>query len=67
MTTIVRAPLQRSRSDRVVAGVVGGLARYFGIDATLARVAYVILSILSVAFPGIVVYVVLWLVMPEGD
>jgi phage shock protein PspC (stress-responsive transcriptional regulator) len=62
-----RQPLRRARSDRIVAGVVGGLARYVGIDPTLARVIYVVGSIVSAAFPGIFVYVVLWLVVPEGD
>lgn len=57
--------LRRSKSDRMIAGVIGGIARYFGIDSTLARVGYVILSVISVAFPGILVYIVLWLIMPE--
>jgi phage shock protein PspC (stress-responsive transcriptional regulator) len=62
-----RAPLRRSRSDRMVAGGVAGLARYAGIDVTLARVLYVLVSMISAAFPGIIAYVVLWVVMPEGD
>ena len=45
--------------------IAGGLAEYFGIDPTLARVIYIIASIASVAFPGIVVYIILWLVVPE--
>jgi phage shock protein C len=49
----------------MIAGVVGGLARYFGFDPTMARVLYVILSVVSVAFPGILVYIVLWIIMPE--
>jgi phage shock protein C len=57
--------LTRSSSDKMIAGVVGGIARYFGIDSTLARVGYVILSVISVAFPGLLVYVVLWMIMPE--
>jgi len=65
--TDFKAPLRRSRSDRMVAGVVAGLARYFGIDVTLARVLYVIGSIVSVAFPGALVYVILWIIVPEGD
>jgi len=51
----------------MIAGVVGGLAKYFGIDPTLARVLYVVGSIVSAAFPGILVYVILWLLVPEGD
>jgi phage shock protein PspC (stress-responsive transcriptional regulator) len=65
--TDFKAPLRRSRSDRMVAGVIAGLARYFGIDVTLARVLYVIGSIVSVAFPGALVYVILWIIVPEED
>ena len=57
--------LRRSRSNKMIAGVLGGLAKYFGFDPTLARVLYVILSIVSVAFPGILVYIILWIIMPE--
>ena len=59
--------LRRSRSNKMIAGVIGGLARYFGIDPTVARFLYVILSVVSVAFPGMVVYIILWVIMPEGD
>lgn len=41
----LKAPLRRSRSDRMIAGVVGGLAKYFGRDPTVARVLYVVISI----------------------
>ena len=60
-------PLRRSRSNRMIAGVVGGLAKYFGLDPTLARVLYVVGSIISVAFPGILVYLLLWAIIPQGD
>jgi phage shock protein C len=60
-------PLRRSRSNRMIAGVVGGLAEQFGVDPTLARVVYVVGSLLSAAFPGALVYAVLWLIIPEGD
>jgi phage shock protein C len=65
--TNFKAPLRRSRSDRMIAGVVAGLAKYFAIDVTLARVLYVLISLVSAAFPGILVYVVLWVIVPEGD
>ena len=61
-----RGPLRRSRSNRMVAGVVGGLAEYFGMDATLLRVIYVVGSILSAAFPGALVYLALWIILPES-
>lgn len=60
-------PLRRSRTNRQIAGVVGGLAEYFGVDPTLLRVAYVVISIVSAAFPGILVYLLLWLLVPEAD
>ncbi len=63
----LKAPLRRSRSDRKIAGVVAGLAKYFGLDPTLARVLYVVISIVSAAFPGILVYLLLWLIIPEED
>jgi phage shock protein C len=58
--------LTRSR-NKMIAGVCAGIAEYFGWDVTLFRVAFVIASIVSVAFPGILVYVVLWVVMPPPD
>ena len=61
------ARLRRSRSNKMIAGVIGGLARYFGFDPTTARIIYVVLSVVSVAFPGILVYILLWVIMPEGD
>ena len=60
-------PLRRSRRNRVLAGVCGGLAEWLGWDVTLVRILYVAVSVLSVAFPGILVYLVLWLVMPQGE
>lgn len=57
--------LRRSRSDRMIAGVCGGLARYFDKDPTLVRVIFVLVSVLSAAFPGILVYCILWFLVPE--
>ena len=51
--------LTRSR-NKMIAGVCAGIAEYFGWEVTLFRVVFVIVSILSVAFPGILVYLVLW-------
>ena len=59
------ATLARSRNDRVLAGVMGGIARRFGWNSTLLRVLYVVVSIASAGFPGILVYLILWLLMPE--
>ena len=60
-------PLRRSRTNRQIAGVVGGLAEYFRVDATLLRVIYVVGSIISAAFPGVLVYLLLWLLIPEAE
>jgi phage shock protein C len=57
----------RSRSDRIVAGVCAGLADYLGWSPRSVRIGYVVLSVLSAAFPGILVYIVLWFVLPEED
>jgi phage shock protein C len=58
--------LTRSR-NKMIAGVCAGIAEYFGWEVTLFRVVFVVVSILSVAFPGILVYLVLWIVMPRPD
>jgi len=60
-------PLTRSRSDKVLFGVCGGVARWLGWDSTLFRVVYVLVSVCSAAFPGILVYIILAIVMPVGD
>ncbi len=52
-------------NDRIIAGVCGGIAEQLGWSANRVRLAYVILSILSAAFPGTLVYLVLWFLMPE--
>ena len=59
--------LKRSRRNRMIAGVCAGIADWLGWDATLVRILYVVVSIVSVAFPGIIVYLVLWVLMPQGD
>ena len=59
----VTPTLARSRSDRVLVGVIGGIAARFGWNSTLLRVIYVLGSALSAAFPGILVYLVLWLLV----
>jgi len=63
----VSRPLRRSKTNRQIAGVIGGLAEYFRVDPTLLRVIYVVGSIVSAAFPGILVYALLWLLIPEAD
>jgi len=56
--------LQRSRDNRMIAGVMAGLARYLGVDVTVLRIIYTLVTVFSGAFPGIVIYLILWLLMP---
>ena len=51
----------------MIAGVMGGIAERFGWNANLLRIIFVIVSIMSAAFPGILVYLVLWLIMPKSN
>jgi len=55
--------LTKSR-NKMIAGVCGGLAEWLGWPPNMVRILYVIVSVLSVAFPGILVYLILWMVMP---
>jgi phage shock protein C len=50
----------------MIAGVCGGIAEWLGWDPTVVRIVYVLVSILSAAFPGIIVYVILWILMPKA-
>ena len=58
--------LHRSRQNRMIAGVMGGVAEYLGWNATLTRLLFVIISTASAAVPGILIYVVLWVAMPNA-
>ena len=59
--------LLRSKDDRMIAGVCGGLAKWLGWDPTAVRTLYVMVSFFSAAFPGILVYIILALVMPSEE
>ena len=56
--------IYRSRSDRMVAGVLGGWAQYLGFDPSLVRLAFVVLLILTGFFPGIFFYLVMAIIIP---
>ena len=58
--------LHRS-SDRMIGGVCGGIAEWLDWSPTLVRILYVLISVLSAAFPGILVYIFLWIIMPGPD
>ena len=59
-------PLYRSRRNRMIAGVCGGLAEWLGWSPSWVRLLYILVSVLSIAFPGIIVYIILWVVMPNA-
>ena len=59
--------LYRSNRSNMIAGVMGGIAERFGWNANLLRLIFVIVSVMSAAFPGILVYLVLWLVIPKQN
>jgi len=68
MTTMhPNRPLRRSKTDALLGGVCAGIANWLGWDPTLVRVLYVVLSVVSAAFPGTLVYIVLWVVMPTDS
>ncbi|MBT3210056.1 MAG: PspC domain-containing protein [Bacteroidetes bacterium] len=54
-------------NNRIIGGVCGGIANYLKIDPTIIRIVYIVLSIISIAFPGIIVYILLWILMPDED
>ncbi|WP_367109769.1 PspC domain-containing protein [uncultured Psychrobacter sp.] len=60
------AKLHRSQNHRIIAGVMGGIAEYVGWSPTWVRILFFIISSLSVAVPGILIYIILWLVMPKA-
>ncbi len=62
-----RGGIRRSGTNAMIGGVCAGIARHFGWSVTGTRVGYVLLSIISAAFPGILVYLILWLLLPKGD
>ncbi len=57
--------LAKSSHDRMIAGVCGGIADYFDWDPTLVRVGYVVLSLFMADFPGLLVYIILAIIMPD--
>ena len=54
-------------TNKVVAGVCGGIAEYFEIDPTLVRIAYAALTVFSAGFPGVLLYLIMLMLMPKGN
>ncbi len=65
MTIDAKRPLVRPSGRGMIAGVCAGLADWLGWDVTLVRIAYVAVSICSAAFPGVLAYLILWVLMPK--
>jgi len=59
--------ITRDKHTAMIGGVCAGLARHFGWSVTGTRVVYVLASVLSAAFPGILVYIILWLLLPASE
>ena len=59
--------LTRNKTDKMLAGVCSGIAKYFDIDPTIVRVAYVLLTFFMACFPGILMYIILLLIMPNEE
>lgn len=57
----------KKSSNKMIAGVCGGIADWLGWDPTIVRIGYVLLSILSTGFPRILVYIILWVIMPSSN
>ncbi|QPK84001.1 PspC domain-containing protein [Corynebacterium qintianiae] len=60
-----RKRLTRSLTDRWIAGVCGGIAQYFKLDPVLVRLIFVVLALAGV-LPGVALYIIAWIIMPEG-
>ncbi len=58
--------MSRDKPNAMIGGVCAGIARHFGWSITGTRVVYVLASVISAAFPGILVYIILWLLLPES-
>ncbi|MBQ8360667.1 MAG: PspC domain-containing protein [Bacteroidaceae bacterium] len=59
--------LTRPHTGRMLGGICAGIGNYFGVDATLIRIGYVLLSLFSAGFPGLILYLILLLIIPEDS
>ena len=61
------AKLHRSQKSKMIAGVMGGIAEYAGWSPTWVRILFVVISSLSAAVPGVLIYIILWIIMPKAS
>ena len=59
--------LTRSRSDRMLAGVCGGIADYLIVDPTVVRLVFALATFFTVVFPGVLIYLVMWIIVPKDQ
>ena len=57
--------LVRSRSERMIAGVCGGMGKYLGLDATVVRLLFALLTIFTGVVPGLILYIVMMFIIPD--
>ncbi len=67
MAGIQRGRLYRSRTNRMISGVCGGVAEWVGMDVSLVRVLWAVITLIGGIVPGVLLYIVLMLVLPEAD
>lgn len=58
--------LTRSTTDCMLSGVCGGIANYFGVESTLVRLGFALLTLFSAGFPGVILYVLMHLIVPKA-
>ena len=63
---IMNKRLYRSKSEKMIAGVCGGLGEYLDVDPTIIRIAFACLCIFSVVIPGLLLYIIMALIMPQN-
>lgn len=59
--------LYRSKKQRMIAGVCGGIAEYFDVDPTLIRLLWAVITVFSMFFVGIILYIIAWIIIPEKN
>lgn len=57
--------LSRSRKDRMLAGICGGIADYMVVDPTIVRLIFALATFFTVVFPGLLIYLIMWIVVPK--
>jgi phage shock protein C len=57
--------LTRSRTDRMLAGICGGIANYLVVDPTIVRLVFALATFFTVVFPGVMIYLIMWIVVPK--